>query len=200
MKENGWDVLLIPWNTLQDSSYIQQLSIPMAGLTLKTRVFAAVKANNLDRRYSVSVAMCLKLEAFHLPRPMKSNEANDYKWRHLVSVIVESWRTAAGPHEKMMRRAMKICLWSHFWWSLWASSLLNVILFDFWKLMLCQRSSGLLLDTNSSNKKRCDKSGDSKFYCDLTVGNEVSASLQQFSNLPDCWKCLLTQDRHRSPC
>lgn len=38
---------------LQDSSYIQQLSIPMAGLTLKTRVFAAVKAANLDRRYAV---------------------------------------------------------------------------------------------------------------------------------------------------
>lgn len=36
---------------VQDSSYIQQLSIPMAGLTLKTRVFAAVKASNLDRRY-----------------------------------------------------------------------------------------------------------------------------------------------------
>lgn len=40
---------------VQDSSYIQQLSIPMAGLTLKTRVFAAVKANNLDRRYSVNI-------------------------------------------------------------------------------------------------------------------------------------------------
>lgn len=38
---------------VQDSSYIQQLSIPMAGLTLKTRVFAAVKANNLDKRCSV---------------------------------------------------------------------------------------------------------------------------------------------------
>lgn len=46
-------------NTLsyvQDSSYIQQLSIPMAGLTLKTRVFAAVKANNLDKRCSVKVS------------------------------------------------------------------------------------------------------------------------------------------------
>lgn len=40
---------------VQDSSYIQQLSIPMAGLTLKTRVFAAVKANNLDRRYFVHI-------------------------------------------------------------------------------------------------------------------------------------------------
>lgn len=36
---------------VQDSSYIQQLSIPMTGLTLKTRVFAAVRASNLDRRY-----------------------------------------------------------------------------------------------------------------------------------------------------
>lgn len=40
---------------IQDSSYIQQLSIPMAGLTLKTRIFAAVKATNLDRRYSVTM-------------------------------------------------------------------------------------------------------------------------------------------------
>lgn len=39
----------------QDSSYIQQLSIPMAGLTLKTRVFAAVKASNLDRRYLINI-------------------------------------------------------------------------------------------------------------------------------------------------
>lgn len=39
----------------QDSSYVQQLSIPMAGLTLKTRVFAAVKASNLDRRYSINL-------------------------------------------------------------------------------------------------------------------------------------------------
>lgn len=38
----------------QDSSFSQQLSIPMAGLALKTRVFAAVKATNLDKRY------CLK--------------------------------------------------------------------------------------------------------------------------------------------
>lgn len=40
---------------VQDSSYIQQLSIPIAGLTLKTRVFAAVKATNLDRRYSIHI-------------------------------------------------------------------------------------------------------------------------------------------------
>lgn len=42
---------------MQDSSYIQQLSIPMAGLTLKTRVFAAVKANNLDKRYSLKASI-----------------------------------------------------------------------------------------------------------------------------------------------
>ncbi|KAK2828930.1 hypothetical protein Q5P01_019964 [Channa striata] len=41
-----------------DSSYIQQLSIPMAGLTLKTRVFAAVKASNLDRRWNVLMDYC----------------------------------------------------------------------------------------------------------------------------------------------
>uniref|UniRef100_A0A3Q1IQA4 Zona pellucida-like domain-containing protein 1 n=1 Tax=Anabas testudineus TaxID=64144 RepID=A0A3Q1IQA4_ANATE len=43
---------------VQDSLYIQQLSIPMAGLTLKTRVFAAVKATNLDRRWNVLMDYC----------------------------------------------------------------------------------------------------------------------------------------------
>lgn len=37
--------------SVQDSTYNQPLSIPMAGLALKTRVFAAVKATNLDKRY-----------------------------------------------------------------------------------------------------------------------------------------------------
>ncbi|XP_072301687.1 zona pellucida-like domain-containing protein 1a isoform X2 [Eucyclogobius newberryi] len=41
-----------------DSSYVQQLAIPMAGLTLKTRVFAAVKATNLDRRWNVLMDYC----------------------------------------------------------------------------------------------------------------------------------------------
>uniref|UniRef100_A0A3B3VS02 Zona pellucida-like domain-containing protein 1 n=1 Tax=Poecilia latipinna TaxID=48699 RepID=A0A3B3VS02_9TELE len=43
---------------LGDSSYIQQLSIPVAGLTLKTRVFAAVKATNLDKRWNVLMDYC----------------------------------------------------------------------------------------------------------------------------------------------
>ncbi|XP_066556364.1 zona pellucida-like domain-containing protein 1a [Amia ocellicauda] len=41
-----------------DSTYVQQLSIPMAGLTLKTKVFAAVKATNLDRRWNVLMDYC----------------------------------------------------------------------------------------------------------------------------------------------
>nr|XP_006627845.1 PREDICTED: zona pellucida-like domain-containing protein 1 [Lepisosteus oculatus] len=41
-----------------DSTYAQQLSIPMAGLTLKTKVFAAVKATNLDRRWNVMMDYC----------------------------------------------------------------------------------------------------------------------------------------------
>lgn len=48
VRENVTNVLFLVH--VQDSSYVQQLSIPMAGLTLKTRVFAAVKATNLDRR------------------------------------------------------------------------------------------------------------------------------------------------------
>ncbi|KAM7398662.1 hypothetical protein PAMA_006526 [Pampus argenteus] len=48
---NGTFVSTLNLLLYNDSSYVQQLSIPMAGLTLKTRVFAAVKATNLDRRY-----------------------------------------------------------------------------------------------------------------------------------------------------
>ncbi|XP_078122193.1 zona pellucida-like domain-containing protein 1a isoform X2 [Sander vitreus] len=48
-ESNGTFISTLNLLLYNDSSYIQQLSIPMAGLTLKTRVFAAVKASNLDR-------------------------------------------------------------------------------------------------------------------------------------------------------
>lgn len=35
----------------QDSTYSQQLLIPSTGLPLKTKIYAAVKATNLDGRY-----------------------------------------------------------------------------------------------------------------------------------------------------
>lgn len=35
----------------QDSTYSQQLLIPSAGLPLKTKIYAAVRATNLDGRY-----------------------------------------------------------------------------------------------------------------------------------------------------
>uniref|UniRef100_UPI003F5366AD zona pellucida-like domain-containing protein 1a isoform 3 precursor n=1 Tax=Danio rerio TaxID=7955 RepID=UPI003F5366AD len=47
---NGTFVSTLNLLLYNDSSYIQNLAIPMSGLTLKTRVFAAVKATNLDRR------------------------------------------------------------------------------------------------------------------------------------------------------
>lgn len=40
----------------------------MAGLTLKTRVFAAVKANNLDKRYAVKSCTCIQPSALNLTR------------------------------------------------------------------------------------------------------------------------------------
>ncbi|XP_076130805.1 zona pellucida-like domain-containing protein 1a isoform X2 [Alosa pseudoharengus] len=46
---NGTFVSTLSLLLYNDSSYVQQLAIPMAGLTLKTRVFAAVRATNLDR-------------------------------------------------------------------------------------------------------------------------------------------------------
>ncbi|XP_078142911.1 zona pellucida-like domain-containing protein 1a isoform X1 [Centroberyx gerrardi] len=48
-ESNGTFVSTLNLLLYNDSSYVQQLAIPMAGLTLKTRVFAAVKASNLDR-------------------------------------------------------------------------------------------------------------------------------------------------------
>lgn len=89
MKGKSWEVLLICWNTLQDSSYIQQLSIPMAGLTLKTRVFAAVKANNLDRRYSVSV---------HIFPPNCSLLIYRGQWNHIkLTAISRTLCQVVGP-------------------------------------------------------------------------------------------------------
>ncbi|XP_061074189.1 zona pellucida-like domain-containing protein 1 [Conger conger] len=41
-----------------DSTYVAQLSIPATGLSLKTRVFAAVKASNLDKRWNVLMDYC----------------------------------------------------------------------------------------------------------------------------------------------
>lgn len=49
----------------QDSTYNQQLSIPMAGLALKTRVFAAVRATNLDKRYEIIGEEPTALRPFH---------------------------------------------------------------------------------------------------------------------------------------
>ncbi|TDH14778.1 hypothetical protein EPR50_G00024490 [Perca flavescens] len=47
---NGTFVSTLNMILYNDSTYNQPLSIPMAGLALKTRVFAAVKATNLDKR------------------------------------------------------------------------------------------------------------------------------------------------------
>nr|CAQ15255.1 novel protein [Danio rerio] len=41
-----------------DSTFNQLISIPVSGLSLKTRVFAAVKATNLDRRWNVLMDHC----------------------------------------------------------------------------------------------------------------------------------------------
>uniref|UniRef100_A0A667X2J5 Zona pellucida like domain containing 1 n=1 Tax=Myripristis murdjan TaxID=586833 RepID=A0A667X2J5_9TELE len=48
---NGTFVSTLSMILYNDSTYSQQLSIPMSGLALKTRVFAAVRATNLDKRY-----------------------------------------------------------------------------------------------------------------------------------------------------
>uniref|UniRef100_A0A8C6M168 Zona pellucida-like domain-containing protein 1 n=1 Tax=Nothobranchius furzeri TaxID=105023 RepID=A0A8C6M168_NOTFU len=57
-ESNGTFISTLNLLLYNDSSYSQQLSIPMAGLTLKTRVFAAVKASNLDRRWNVMMDYC----------------------------------------------------------------------------------------------------------------------------------------------
>ncbi|MEQ2292742.1 Zona pellucida-like domain-containing protein 1 [Ameca splendens] len=55
---NGTFISTLNLLLYNDSSYIQQLAIPVAGLTLKTRVFAAVKATNLDRRLMINEELC----------------------------------------------------------------------------------------------------------------------------------------------
>lgn len=54
-----WKIDRLTFSSLQDSTYNQPLSIPMAGLALKTRVFAAVKATNLDKRYKTPLCFSL---------------------------------------------------------------------------------------------------------------------------------------------
>ncbi|XP_052473125.1 zona pellucida-like domain-containing protein 1 [Carassius gibelio] len=59
VKENNGTFLstlsLVLYN---DSTFSQLISIPMSGLSLKTHVFAAVKATNLDRRWNVLMDHC----------------------------------------------------------------------------------------------------------------------------------------------
>ncbi|NXQ16515.1 ZPLD1 protein, partial [Peucedramus taeniatus] len=43
---------------LQDSTYSQQLLIPSTGLPLKTKIYAAVRATNLDGRWNVLMDYC----------------------------------------------------------------------------------------------------------------------------------------------
>ncbi|CAL9684100.1 unnamed protein product [Knipowitschia caucasica] len=55
---NGTFVSTLNMILYNDTSYSHTLSIPMSGLALKTRVFAAVKATNLDRRWNVFMDYC----------------------------------------------------------------------------------------------------------------------------------------------
>ncbi|XP_060901693.1 zona pellucida-like domain-containing protein 1 [Labrus mixtus] len=55
---NGTFVSTLSLMLYNDSTYNQPLSIPMAGLALKTRVFAAVKATNLDKRWNILMDYC----------------------------------------------------------------------------------------------------------------------------------------------
>ncbi|MCI4385722.1 hypothetical protein PGIGA_G00053920 [Pangasianodon gigas] len=55
---NGTFVSTLSLILYNDSSFSQQLSVPMAGLALKTRVFAGVKATNLDRRWNILMDYC----------------------------------------------------------------------------------------------------------------------------------------------
>ncbi|XP_059932045.1 zona pellucida-like domain-containing protein 1 isoform X1 [Gadus macrocephalus] len=55
---NGTFVSTMSMMLYNDSTYNQPLSIPTAGLALKTRVFAAVKATNLDKRWNILMDYC----------------------------------------------------------------------------------------------------------------------------------------------
>ncbi|XP_076832238.1 zona pellucida-like domain-containing protein 1 [Brachyhypopomus gauderio] len=55
---NGTFVSTLSLILYNDSLFSQQLSVPMAGLALKTRVYAAIRATNLDRRWNVVMDYC----------------------------------------------------------------------------------------------------------------------------------------------
>ncbi|KAK9521007.1 hypothetical protein VZT92_020853 [Zoarces viviparus] len=55
---NGTFVSTLSMILYNDSTYNQPLAIPMAGLALKTRVFAAVKSTNLDKRWNILMDYC----------------------------------------------------------------------------------------------------------------------------------------------
>ncbi|KAM9733700.1 zona pellucida-like domain-containing protein 1 isoform 1-T1 [Menidia menidia] len=55
---NGTFISTLSMILYNDTTYNQPLSIPMAGLSLKTRVFAAVKATNLDKRWNILMDYC----------------------------------------------------------------------------------------------------------------------------------------------
>ncbi|XP_034024780.1 zona pellucida-like domain-containing protein 1 [Thalassophryne amazonica] len=55
---NGTFVSTLNMILFNDSTFSHPLSIPMAGLDLKTRVFAAVKATNLDKRWNILMNYC----------------------------------------------------------------------------------------------------------------------------------------------
>ncbi|XP_036005735.1 zona pellucida-like domain-containing protein 1 isoform X1 [Fundulus heteroclitus] len=55
---NGTFVSTLSMILYNDSTYREPLSIPMTGLALKTRVFAAVKATNLDKRWNILMDYC----------------------------------------------------------------------------------------------------------------------------------------------
>ncbi|XP_063063240.1 zona pellucida-like domain-containing protein 1 [Engraulis encrasicolus] len=55
---NGTFVGTLSLVLFNDSNYLHLLSVPVGGLALKTRVFAAIKATNLDRRWNVLIDYC----------------------------------------------------------------------------------------------------------------------------------------------
>lgn len=66
--------LIVIVGCLQDSWFYQPLSAPPSGLPLKTRVFAAVKATNLDKRSDHSSQLSslhtASVAASHVTRPV----------------------------------------------------------------------------------------------------------------------------------
>lgn len=83
---------------LQDSTYSQQLLIPSTGLPLKTKIYAAVRATNLDGRYhrGCYFLSCLLFSSCYLPYLKASVFPCSFLYFKIMVGVQQSLLSAGG--------------------------------------------------------------------------------------------------------